>query len=104
MLPAGNRYQSSVTFATPQRSPTLGSGKRRNLLDRPPELFDELEKSGTAADRGAVGASASRHVRHMRHCRRSLPSMVQRLCYNANLCYNQLRRNANSKAYSTVSH
>jgi molybdate transport system substrate-binding protein len=46
----------SVTFATaPTIRQRLGSGETADLVIAPPELFDELEKTGTAADRGAVG-------------------------------------------------
>ena len=48
--------QVSVTFATaPRIRQRLGSGETADLVIAPPDLFDELEKTGTAADRGAVG-------------------------------------------------
>jgi molybdate transport system substrate-binding protein len=48
--------QVSVTFATaPTIRQHLGSGETADLVIAPPDLFDELEKTGTAADRGPVG-------------------------------------------------
>jgi molybdate transport system substrate-binding protein len=45
-----------VTFATaPTIRNRLTSGETADLVIAPPDLFDELEKTGTAADRGALG-------------------------------------------------
>ena len=45
-----------VVFATaPAIRKRLSSGETADLVIAPPDLFDELEKTGTAADRNAVG-------------------------------------------------
>jgi molybdate transport system substrate-binding protein len=49
-------HDVEVVFATaPAIRKRLSSGETADLVIAPPDLFDELEKTGTAADRNAVG-------------------------------------------------